>query len=177
MDAYEPFTGVLLLPDRAPFGQVSEVTLADGRPVAQIRWHRWSMAARFDILDATGTTELAAGGRVSRWSGRGYAVTGPGGGVLIEVKMNAMRRGARVTLPGGPELTTRGNWSGRRFQVLDADGLDVARIVTTSGLFTLRPDSMAFEVARPVLSIVQAVGLTQCLRAVLEASRQTSASS
>jgi hypothetical protein len=173
MDPNQPFTGVLLLPDRSLFGKVSAVSLADGQPVAQIRWHRWSMAARFEILDLTGEQELAAGGRSTVWGARQYEVTGPGGASLVEVKLNALRPGAKITLPGGPLLTTRGNWTGRKFEVLDADGLGVARIVTTSGLFSARPDSMAFEVTRPVLSIVQAIGLTQCIRASVEARRES----
>jgi hypothetical protein len=30
---------------------------------------------------------------------------------------------------------------------------------------------MAFEVTQPVLSVIQAIGLTQCIRAAVEAAR------
>jgi hypothetical protein len=35
----------------------------------------------------------------------------------------------------------------------------------------MRQDSLAFELTAPVLSIVQAIGLAQCMRAAVEASR------
>jgi hypothetical protein len=55
--------------------------------------------------------------------------------------------------------------------VLDSSGSSVARLVTTSGAFSMRQDSLAFELTAPVLSIVQAIGLAQCMRAAVEASR------
>jgi len=172
MHVYEPFAGVLLLPGRAPFGSTSTVTLPDGQPVAQIRWHQWSMAARFEILDAFGAAELAAGGRKGFW-GRSYQVTGPGGGVLLDLKLSGWGPTGRstVTLPDGSALTTKGNWSGRKFEVLDASGSRVAGLATTSGAFSMRQDSLAFELIAPVLSVVQAIGLAQCMRAAVEASR------
>jgi hypothetical protein len=172
MHPYQPFAGVLLLPGRTPFGSTSPVTLPDGRPVAQIRWHQWSAAARFDILDASGGAELAAGGRKGLW-GRVFEVTGPGGALLLDLKLSAWGLAGRgtVTLPGGQRLTTKGNWTGRTFQLLDGSGSVVARLATTSGVLALRQDSLAFEMAAPVLSIVQAIGLAQCMRAAVAASR------
>lgn len=177
MHLYEPFSGVLLLPGRTPFGSTSSVTLPDGQPVAQIRWHQWSMAARFDILDAFGAAELAAGGRKGFW-GRGYQVTGPGGAALLDLKLSGWGPTGRstITLPGGQTLATKGNWTGRKFEVLDGSGSPVARIATTSGAFSMRRDSLAFEMTAPVLSIVQAIGLAQCMRAAVEASRAAASS-
>jgi hypothetical protein len=177
MHPYEPFAGVLLLPGRTPFGTTSAVTLPDGRPVAHIRWHAWSMAARFDILDAFGNAELAAGGRAGFW-GRSYQVTGPGGGSLLDLKLSGWGPSGRstVTLPGGRTLATKGKWTGRRFEVLDEAGSPVARLITTSGVFSMRQDSLAFEMTAPVLSIVQAIGLAQCMRAAVEASRAAASS-
>jgi hypothetical protein len=178
MSPYEPFVGVLLLPGRVPFGSTSAVTLADGQPVAQIRWRPWSMSARFEILDAMGGAELAAGGKSNAW-GRSYAVTGPGGGVLLDLKLSGWsgpNGRSTVTLPGGQALTTKGKWTGRKFEVLDGDGATVARLATTSGVFSMRQDSLAFEMTTPVLSIVQAIGLAQCMRAAVEASRAASSS-
>jgi len=172
MHPYAPFAGVLLLPGRAPFGSTSAVTLADSQPIAQIRWHPWSVAARFDILDAFGGAELAAGGRKGFW-GRSYQVTGPGGGMLLDLKLSGWGPNGRstVTLPGGQTLATKGKWTGRTFEVLDGSGSPVARLATTSGAFSMRQDSLAFELTAPVLSIVQAIGLAQCMRAAVEASR------
>jgi hypothetical protein len=104
MHPYEPFTGVLLLPDRAPFGTTSGVTLADGRL-----------------------------------------------------------------------LTAKGNWSARRFAVHDRDRVLVADLVNTSRVFSMRPDSLALELHVPVLSVVQAIGLAQCVRAAVEAQNAASA--
>jgi len=70
----------------------------------------------------------------------------------------------------------KGKWTGRQFQVLDADGTTVAQLATTSGVFSMRQDSLAFEMTSPVLSIVQAIGLAQCMRAAVEASRAAAAS-
>jgi hypothetical protein len=63
-----------------------------------------------------------------------------------------------VTRPGGPPLTTPGNWSNRPFSVVDGAGRSVARIVNTSRFFTLRPDSFAFELRAPVLSTFRRSG-------------------
>lgn len=177
MQPYQPFTGVLLMPDRKVFGTTSPVTFPDGTPVAQIRWHNWSMRARFEVLDARGAVELASGCRTRGAFGRAYRVDAARGESLLELKLSAWggRRGT-VTLPGGHTLTTRGNWSNRKVSVYDRAGRPVARIVRTSPAFAMRPDSYAFEVGVPVLSIVQAVGLAQCLRAAVESARQVAAS-
>jgi hypothetical protein len=107
-----------------------------------------------------------------------YVVTGPRGDDLLGLSLGFWGVGGRctVTRPGGPSLTTRGNWSKRQFSVVDNAGRSVARIVNTSRFFTLRPDSFAFELQAPVLSVVQAIGLAQCLRAAVESSRAASGS-
>lgn len=74
MDPYAPFTGVLLLPDRAPFDRVSAVTLGSGVPVAMIRWHGWTGRARFDILDPGQQRILASGARYGIFGVQGVAV-------------------------------------------------------------------------------------------------------
>ena len=177
MDSYAPFTGVILLPDRAPFGSVSPVSLDDGTPVASIRWHNWTMRARFEILDADGARTLATGGTANLW-GRRYEVQGPTAETLLELKLSMWGLAGRstVTLPGGRTLNTKGNWTNRRFTVTDAADLPVARLVNTSKVLSWRPDSLAFELTAPVLSVVQAVGLAQCVRAASEAHRRAGAS-
>ncbi len=177
MGPYEPFTGVLLLPDRAPFGSESPVTLDDGQPVAMIRWQRFSWGAKFDILDPVGGGVLASGKRAGGF-GRRYEVTGPVGDVLLELKVGGwggVNGKSAVTLPGGQVLHTRGNWSARKFEVTDARGTSVAALVTTSRVFAMRPDSLAFELRTPVMSPIQAIGLAQCVRAAVEAQRSASA--
>ncbi|GAA5187539.1 hypothetical protein GCM10023322_36130 [Rugosimonospora acidiphila] len=175
MQPYQPFQGVLLMPGRAPFGTVSPVTLPDGLPVAHIRWHNWSMRARFEILDGAGAVELAHGGRQGM---RRYQVLGPREEPLLHLKLGLFSAARRttVTLPDGRVLSANGNWSGRRFAITDQSGLPVARIATTSGVFALRADSFAFELVAPVLSIVQAVGLAQCMRAAVESARRVASS-
>jgi hypothetical protein len=178
MQPHALFTGILILPDRAPFGSVSPVTLDTGAPVVDIRWHRWTVRARFDIVEPASGADLAHGERQG-FFGRRYGVLSPGGEPLLELKLGLLGVAGRceVTLPGGRVLTTKGSWSGRRFSVLDEGGQQVAHVVNTSRLFSLRPDSLAFELQAPVLSVVQAVGLAQCLRAAVEAQRQSNASS
>jgi hypothetical protein len=177
MQPYQPFTGVLLMPDRKVFGTSSPVTLPNGALVALIRWHSWTMRARFEILDPTGSVELAHGARNGHF-GRSYRVLAPRGETLLDLKLSLWggRRGT-VTLPGGRVLSTKGNWSNRRFSIADQAGRPVARILTTSSAFAMRPDSFAFELQLPVLSIAQAVGLAQCMRAAVEAARQAASSS
>jgi hypothetical protein len=172
MQPYAPFTGIILLPDRAPFGTVSPVSLADGTPVASIRWHNWSMRARFEILDPSGARMLASGGTANLWRRR-YELQGPVAETLLELKVSLWGLAGRstVTLPTGRTLIAKGNWTSRKFTVTDAAGLPVARLVNTSALLSWRPDSLAFELTAPVLSVVQAIGLAQCVRAASEAQR------
>jgi hypothetical protein len=78
---------------------------------------------------------------------------------------------SEVSLPTGHRLTVAGKWSGRNFQLVDQAGTQVAQLVNTSRFLSLRPDSLAFELRLPALSIVQAVGLAQNLRAAVESQR------
>jgi hypothetical protein len=177
MDPFAPFTGVLVLPDRAMFGRTSPVLLGDGEPVATIRWQNWTGRARFDILDAVGSSVLASGSRVGFW-GRSYQLLGPGQEPVLDLKVSGWGLSGRsvVTLPDGRALSAKGNWSARKFALVDERDAVVARLVTTSPAFSFRPDSLAFELNTPVLSIVQAVGLAQCMRAAAEAQRNSAAS-
>ena len=176
MEPFAPFTGVLVLPDRAVFGRTSPVTLGTGEPVATIRWHSWTARARFEILDPAGSSLLASGSRVGFW-GRSYQVLGPRQEPVLDLKVSGWGLSGRstVTLPDGRVLNAKGNWSARKFTVVDATGALVARLVTTGSAFSLRPDSLAFELTAPVLSIVQAVGFAQCMRAAAEAQRNSAA--
>lgn len=176
MDPFAPFVGVLILPDRAVFGRMSPVMLSTGEPVASIRWHNWTTRARFEILNAAGSSPLASGSRVGFW-GRSYQVLGPRQEPVLDLKVSGWGLSGRstVTLPGGRALSAKGNWSARKFTLVDElDGL-VARLVTTSSAFSFRPDSLSFELSTPVLSVVQAVGLAQCMRAAVEAQRNSAA--
>lgn len=176
MEPFAPFAGVLVLPDRAVFGRTSPVLLGTGEPVATIRWHSWTARARFEILDPAGSGLLAAGSRVGFW-GRSYQVLGPRQEPVLDLKVSGWGLSGRstVTLPGGRVLTAKGNWSARKFTVVDEAGALVARLVATGSAFSFRPDSLAFELSAPVLSIVQAIGLAQCMRAAVEAQRDSAA--
>ncbi|MET8151225.1 hypothetical protein ACIBSW_21085 [Actinoplanes sp. NPDC049668] len=176
MQPFEPFTGVLVLPDRTVFGSTSPVTLEGGDPVATIRWHKWTARARFELLDAAGSTLLASGSRVGFW-GRTYQVLGPRQEPVLDLRISGWGLSGRsvITLPGGRVLHAKGNWTARRFAVADEAGAPVARLVTTGSSFSLRPDSFALELTAPVLSIVQGAGLAQCLRAAAEAERDSAA--
>jgi hypothetical protein len=177
MQPYAPFAGVLVLPDRAPFGSTSAVTLADGQAVASIRWHNWSARARFEILDPVASGVLASGFRAGFW-GRSYRVVRAGEEPVLDLKLSGWGLSGRstITLPGGRVLSASGNWSARKFAVSDEAGAAVAELVTTGSRFSFRPDSLAFELKTPVLSIVQAVGLAQCMRAAVEARRSAASS-
>jgi hypothetical protein len=177
MHPYAPFSGVLLLPDRAPFEKITPVTLGDGQAVASIQWHTWTSRSRFEILDPAGQSELARGGREGIF-GRRYLVHGPRNEFLLELKLGfwGVAGQSAVTLPDGRVLATKGSWLGRDFSVADGAGQPVARIVNTSRVFSFRQESLALELQAPVLSIVQAIGLAQCMRAALEAQRASASS-
>jgi hypothetical protein len=176
MAPHSPFTGTLLLPDRAVFGSESPVTLEDGRPVAVIRWHAWSMNARFEIFDPTSNGLLASGGKAGFWGNR-YQLTGPAGQEILELKFGFSGPTGRgtVTLADGRVLRTRGKWTARSFTVTDHAGAPVAHLVNTSRVFAMRSDSLAFELTAPVLTSVEAIGLAQCVRAAVEAQNAAAA--
>ncbi len=171
------FTGVLLLPSMSVFGATAEVTLGDGTPVAVIHRKAWSARPKFEIFDAADTTLLATGKAVGFWGTR-YELLGPRSELLLRVKFGSwggLKR-STVTLADGRELTTNGNWSARNFTVIDSTGAQVAGLVTTSSMWSWRPDSLAFEITAPALTLLQAIGLAQCIRTAVEASRAAAAS-
>jgi hypothetical protein len=174
MSPHSPFTGTLLLPDRAVFGKESAVTLADGRPVAMIRWHTWSMGARFEIFDVTSNGLLASGGKVGFWGTR-YALTGPADQQILELKFGFSGPTGRgtVTLANGRVLRTKGKWTARSFTVNDSAGSPVAHLVNTSRVFAMRSDNLAFELTAPALTLLEAIGLAQCVRAAVEAQNSS----
>lgn len=171
------FTGVLLLPSAPMLGTTSPVTTAEGLPVASIRRQLWTARSRFEILDPAETMLLAGGARSGFWGNR-YEVRGAYGEPLLELTFGGWAGPTgqgTVALPTGQSLRTSGNWGARSFTVADEHGADVAGLYTTSGWLSLRPASLAFEVRLPVLSLVQAIGLAQCLRAAVEAAQSAAA--
>ncbi|UWZ42382.1 hypothetical protein [Dactylosporangium matsuzakiense] len=172
MNVFAPFTGMLLLPDKAPFGTISPVTLADGRPIATIRWHNWSMSARYEILDPVNAAVLAAGSRNGLGS-REFQLTDAWNRPLLSLKLSrwGAARPGTLAVVGGRPLTTQGNWTARQFTVTDEQQRPVARIVNNSPLLSLRPDGLVFELMAPVMSVVHAIGLAQSMRAAVESER------
>jgi hypothetical protein len=148
------------------------VTLPDGQPVAQLRWHLMTTRGAFEILDPSGTVEVGRG-LAEGLTRRRFVVYGAAGVPVLQLRLGWFGPIGRstVTLSDGSVLTTKGSITGRRFAVRDTAGRDVARIVPTTGLLSIRPDSFGFELAVPVLSAVQAIGLVQALRAALKSSR------
>jgi len=176
MNLLAPFAGTLYLPDKEFLGAGSPVLLPDGRPVAGIRWHVWS--ERFEVLDPSGA--VLAECRPRGVFRRRYPVRMPDGRPVVDLRPGSWRpvNGAEVTLAGGRRLRVRqlSMWSNRRFEFSAAEG-PVGRITPTTGTFTFRPDSYAFELFVPVLSGLQAVSLAQALRMVVRAMRRRRSSS
>jgi hypothetical protein len=172
------FTGVLLLPPKSVFGTTAEVTLGDGSPVAVIHRKVWSARSKFEIFDAADATLLATGNSAGFWGNR-YELLGPASEPLLDVKFSNWSgpKRATVTLAGGRELTSSGNWSARNFTITDSTGGRVAGLVTTSSMWSWRPDSLAFEITAPVLTLVQAIGMAQCIRTAVEAAQAAAAAS
>jgi hypothetical protein len=174
MQPYVPFVGVLILPDKiVPVG-TSPVALPDGMVIASIRWHAFTTRARFEVLDPAERSELARG-QAEGLARRRYALYGPSGDPLLGLKLSWLGTSgrSRVTLPDGAELKAKGSLVFRRFTVDAPDGSLVARIIPTKGWWSVRPDSYALELTRPVLSPVQAIGLVQFLRAAERSQRQS----
>ncbi|MEJ3745684.1 hypothetical protein WEI85_20625 [Actinomycetes bacterium KLBMP 9797] len=173
MDLRAPFTGTLYLPDKEFLASGSPILLADGRPVAAIRWHTWSQ--KFEVLDASGA--LVAACEVQGFLRHRYTVRAVDGRVLVDLRPGAWRpyKGAELTV-GGRRLAIHqvSMWSDRRFEFVAPDGV-VGRISPTTGVFTFRPDSYAFELLRPALSALEAISLAQALRLVARGQRQQAA--
>ncbi|MFI5491328.1 hypothetical protein [Actinoplanes sp. NPDC051859] len=171
---FTPSVGILLLPDASFFGTTSRVTSGDGVPVATIRRGTWNARGRFEILAAAGEEVLATGGQAGFW-GNKYELMGPQSQFLLSLKFSGWTgptgRGV-VSLPDGRVLTTQGTWTARDFTLADEAGTPVAELRNHGGLTAVK-QSLIFELRAPVLSIVQAIGLAQCLRAAVESAAAT----
>lgn len=173
-----PFTGTLHLPDKMVPSGTSPVMLGDGRTVALIQWHFWSLRSRFEVLDPAGGT--LAEGSAQGFMGRRFAVRRAGGHPLIDIRLGLWRplKGASVTLASGRPVSIRPTsiWSDRNFEIF-SNGAPAGRIRPTTTVFSFHPDSYEFELTVPVLSILEAVGLAQALRAIVRSMRAQASSS
>jgi uncharacterized protein YxjI len=175
MNLHAPFTGAILLPDKAFPTGVSPVHTPDGQVIAQIRWHAMSMRGKFEVLDATGQ-EVASGGSESM-SGRKMGLRDPRGASLAELKLSLMWPAgtATLTLPDGAELgVKKATFSERKFAFTDRTG-EVARITPTTAVFSFHPDAYAFEMLRPAFTPIVAIGIAQCLREAVKSTRNARA--
>lgn len=171
MNLLAPFTGTLYMPDKEFFKAGSPVLLADGRSIAAIRWHTWSQ--RFEILDTNGATLAEC--RPQGIFKRRYAVRMAAERPVIDLRLGAWRpfNGAELTLSSGRELSVRqvSMWSNRKFEFY-TEASFIGRIMPTTGTFSFRPDSYAFELLSPVMSALEAISLAQALRVAARAMRQ-----
>jgi hypothetical protein len=177
MDLSSPFTGTLYMPDKEFLAGGSAVLLADGRPAATIRWHTWTQ--RFEVLDQYGA--VVAECRPQGVFRRRYIVSRPDGRPVVDLKPGYWRpfNSAEVTVGGGRPLTIRQTsmWSDRKFEFYAPQGL-AGRIMPTTGAFSFRADSYAFELLLPVMSALEAISLAQAIRlAVRNLRRQRSSAS
>jgi hypothetical protein len=125
----------------------------------------------FEILDATTTTLLAAGAATS-FANDHYRLLGPRSELILEYMIDyAGRRQGTVTFAGGRVFTTSGNWSAQDFAIADDAGAPVARLVTTSSAWSMRSADLTLDVSAPVMSLIQAVGMAQCLLTVVGSPR------
>ncbi|MEV4543288.1 hypothetical protein [Micromonospora echinaurantiaca] len=171
MELFAPFTGTLFLPDKEFLRDGTPVLLPDGRPVAGIRWHTWTQ--RFEITDPAGS--VVAECRTEGIVRRRFRVATPDRRPVLDLLPGVWRpfNSAEVTVGGARPLTIRqlSIWSDRQFEFLAPDGLPVGRILPTTGTFTMRPDSYAFEITRPYLSALEAIAVAQTLRLVARTQR------
>lgn len=171
MDVSAPFTGVLFMPDKEFLNPDSPVMLADGQVIASVRWHTFTQ--KFEVYDAAGG--LIAECRPTGVFRKHYFVRTPDGRPVIDVKAGVWLPigGAKVTLANGRAIQVhwKSVWSDRRFEFSTDQGV-VGRIGPTTGVFTFRPDSYAFEMVQPVMSPMQAIALAQIVRLMVRARRQ-----
>ncbi|MEU4772636.1 hypothetical protein [Micromonospora sp. NPDC023644] len=157
------FTGLLLLPLTSPLRRTVTVTFHDRTPAAVIRRRFVSKRRRFEIRDAAAATLLATGATTS-FANDHYELRGPRSEFILSfmIDYEGRRRGT-VTLADGRTLTTVGNRSARDFTITDQSGGPVAMLVTTSSAWSMRSADLALEVRAPVMSLLQAIGMAQCL--------------
>jgi hypothetical protein len=171
MDLSAPFAGTLFLPDKEFLNTRSPVLLADGQTAAYIQWHTWTQ--RFSILDAGGV-EVAACHPEGIFRRRYIVRAVPNGRTVVDLKPGAFRpfNAAELTVAGRPITVRQASiWSDRRFEFF-AGERPVGRIQPTTGVFTFRPDSYAFELPAPVMSALEAISLAQTVRTVARGLRQ-----
>ncbi len=176
MELEAPFTGTLYMPDKEFLNPVSTVLLSDGQAIAAVRRQTWSR--RCDILDMR--QRVVAECRVRGVFAPVYTVSRTDGKRLVTLEPRFFRglSGDIITLAGGKVIGIRrvSAWSQRRYEFSGPEGL-IGRILPTTGAFSFRPDSYAFEIGLPVMSALQAIGLAQLIRLVVRAQRQAAASS
>jgi len=164
------------MPDKEFLNSRSPALLADGRVAGYIQWSTWTQ--RFSVLDASGA--VAAECRPQGIFRRRYIVLAvPSGRTVLDLKPGAFRpfNGAELTVAGRPlRVRQVSMWSDRRFEFYAGERL-VGRIQPTTGVFSFRPDSYAFELPAPVFSGLEAISLAQAMRTVARGIRQAHASS
>jgi hypothetical protein len=170
MDLDAPFTGELAVPDKLlPHGE-SPVELPDGQLVAQIRQHlmRWRS---FDILDAQG--QHVATGTSSGWIRRRFTVTRANGEQLLQLTLGwrGTSGTSKISLPHGAEMTVRGSTFRRSFALRDANGAEVGTIRPAFRVMGFGGNDYRVRLHQPVLTLVQVVGLTKCLRKAVKSSQ------
>jgi hypothetical protein len=170
MDLHTKFAGTMYLPDKR-FTTPGCVCLPDGQRIASIAWRSWS--GRFSILDPSGNAVASC--QPQGIVRRRYTVLDVDGLPMLDVLPGVLRpfSGMEVTLGSGRRFTVRRNsrWSGRRFELYDANGRLAGRIDPTTRQLSLHPDSYAFELMMPVMSALEAIALAQVLRLVVRAIR------
>lgn len=174
MDAYSPYAGTLVIPDQLVAGD-SPVHLTEGEVVLKIRRPMLPIRGAFELLDPDG--EPLAYGRAKGFVRPRYPLEAPDGTTLLELVLGlkGASGASTVTLPDGRRLSAQGTWwTLRRFSVLDGEA-EVAAAYPATNEFPFRPDAYVFELRRPVLSIAQAVGLAQSLRAAARSARSVHA--
>jgi hypothetical protein len=176
VDLAAPFSGTLYMPDKEFLNSRSPVLLADGQTAAYLQWSNWSQ--RFSVLDARGT--VVAECRPRGIFRRRYLVLAvPSGRVVLDLLPGAFRpfNGAELTVAGHPMRVRQVSmWSDRRFEFYAGERL-VGRIQPTTGVFSFRPDSYAFELPSPVMSGLEAISLAQAVRSVARSGRRSAAAS
>ncbi|MCP2328866.1 hypothetical protein HDA40_007373 [Hamadaea flava] len=174
MTLFAPFSGTLYLPDKEFLNTSTPVLLPDGRPIAGIVWHTWTQ--RFEITDPAGS--VVAECRPEGVFRRRFPVRTLDGRRVVQLIPGAWRpfNGAELILAAGGQLTVRqvSVWSDRKFEFYGQHGL-VGRIMPTTGTFSFRPDSYAFEVLAPVMSALEAIAIAQALRLVARGNRSSAA--
>lgn len=173
----QPFLGVLWFPGKLVPHGISPVFADDRTTVAQLRWHL-SIRGAFEILDAGGTTVVARG-RAAGFRLRRYSVNRvPDGAPVVTMQtplFSPMPNNVRAQFATGRTYRVQGLDDRQQSGLYDGSTeVGLMGPGSTDWLAQLiQTDAVRFELRAPVLTMLEAIGIAQCIRAASRRQRRS----